>query len=781
RELIQHQRMNPHAAAVRAALSEAEAALNRVEPLTGVVGHANEVRQNDAALAYRYLRGVLLRMRGDFASASQSLSELARDCEKQGDKKTEAKCYMQLAQISIDTIARAPKNAADASRGESAVASREQVEGLRNLKLERRATIKKAAEYAQRAVSLFRKMDSSPEDELTVTALPSLHFQASYLAARLQIVLATVDSQILRLDGLLSAGQPDGHATGATTFPSGVTTADRRQRAIELLEDAVRQAERPTSSTTQIRLQRAKFFSRYAPAYDLLVDLYVATAVGQKDVVRLDQSSNGFADMRRAIEVADLARNRTFREQIDGWRQTAGSEQKSISFDWNSQLREIVDPDTALLMYHLDGPQLLNEGATRAGIDVTPIGGGHLFVVLHQGREIRYYRLRYLPPSASQDIAFSRGAAQQLVRHHIDWIENPESTRDWGHAEQRALTECLLPHDLLDLLGYRSPDSGNAEPQRAHAADAAPASPIHHLLIVPDGALHQLPFESLLLPEANGGQNRRIQYVIDELPPIRYGASLSVLAGIVDRKVGRSEPPNRVLTVGNPLYPNVPRQNEIPSWHELLWQISNQNQGFVQLVHSQEECESVYASFADLPSASRTKLVQAAATEAAVRKYIGSSRVIHIAAHGCVDYQDDNLYGALVVTPGANSNDPQNDGLLQLREIYGLNLSHCDLAVLSACQTYAGPQRPLEAGTSMARAFLEQGAKRVVCSQWSTDDRATTELMKSFFDAMRTARQGRNGIDYAAALQHAKLAIRRDPNRGSLPKYWAAFVLVGAR
>jgi len=32
-----------------------------------------------------------------------------------------------------------------------------------------------------------------------------------------------------------------------------------------------------------------------------------------------------------------------------------------------------------------------------------------------------------------------------------------------------------------------------------------------------------------------------------------------------------------------------------------------------------------------------------------------------------------------------------------------------------------GPERPLEAGTSMARAFLEQGAKRVVCSQWSSE------------------------------------------------------------
>jgi CHAT domain-containing protein len=293
--------------------------------------------------------------------------------------------------------------------------------------------------------------------------------------------------------------------------------------------------------------------------------------------------------------------------------------------------------------------------------------------------------------------------------------------------------------------------------------------------------LHQLPFESLVLPERYSGSERKIRYVVDELPPIRYGPSLSVLAGILKRPEQKEANRARLLTVGNPAYPPDERQNEIPSWRELFRQIPSQRENqFPPLVHSEAECESVYASFDELPAANRIKLVNAAATEAAVREHIATSRFIHIAAHGCVDYRNDNLFGALVFAPGDASNNSQNDGLMQLREIYGLDLSRCELAVLSACQTYAGPERPLEAGTSMARAFLEQGARRVVCSQWSTDDQATTDFMKAFFQAIRSARHAGRDVDYAQALHDAKRSLRGDSNRGSLPKYWSPFVLVGA-
>jgi CHAT domain-containing protein len=289
-----------------------------------------------------------------------------------------------------------------------------------------------------------------------------------------------------------------------------------------------------------------------------------------------------------------------------------------------------------------------------------------------------------------------------------------------------------------------------------------------------------LPFESLLIPQ-DVVESDSIRYVLDELPPIRYGPSLSVLSAI-GRTQGQGGPTDlRLLTVGNPAYPERGRQTEIPAWGQLFRQIPMYQSGFPTLAHSDLECQSVYASFGGPSAVHRLMLLKDAATEAAVRKHIGASNFVHLATHGCVDYQNDNLYGALIFAPGSNPADSNDDGLLQLRDIYGLNLAQCELAVLSACQTYVGPERPLEAGTSMARAFLEQGAKRVVCSQWSTDDLATTEFMKTFFKSIRRARQAGHDVDYARALHEAKQALRNDETgRGSQPKYWSPFVLVGA-
>jgi CHAT domain-containing protein len=111
-----------------------------------------------------------------------------------------------------------------------------------------------------------------------------------------------------------------------------------------------------------------------------------------------------------------------------------------------------------------------------------------------------------------------------------------------------------------------------------------------------------------------------------------------------------------------------------------------------------------------------------------------------------------------------------------VKEIYGLDLRDCDLAVLSACETNVGPQAPLEAGVTLAGAFLSAGARRVVASHWSVDDDSTAELMGTFFDEIMT--RGKKPLSYAQALQQARLRLRRTEKWES-PYFWAPFVLIG--
>jgi CHAT domain-containing protein len=326
-------------------------------------------------------------------------------------------------------------------------------------------------------------------------------------------------------------------------------------------------------------------------------------------------------------------------------------------------------------------------------------------------------------------------------------------------------------------------DGSDSEPDPVRSPGAITVVPevsssrsLQQLLIVPDGALHQLPFESLLMPTA--ADELMSQYVLDVLPPIRYGPSLSVLATIERSQPQEGMELPSVLTVGDPQYPPPDRQHTLPSWNELFSQVSTLIE-FTPLHYTGEECDAVYASFAEA-AWNRTKLLQADATEANVRSQIELCRVVHIAAHGFVDHGEDNLIGALVLSPNEHLDASEDDGLLQLREIYTLDFSHCDLAVLSACETYVGADRPLEAGMSMARAFLEQGAQRVVCSHWNVDDEASAKLIKYFFQFIHAAEKNDQEMDYAAALYAAKKALRGDPRWRNNPKYWSPFVLVGA-
>jgi hypothetical protein len=74
RSLVQEQSTTAAGASASAALDEAEAALKRAEPFIKMAHGENESPQAAAALPYRYLRGLLLRMRGDREAARAELA-----------------------------------------------------------------------------------------------------------------------------------------------------------------------------------------------------------------------------------------------------------------------------------------------------------------------------------------------------------------------------------------------------------------------------------------------------------------------------------------------------------------------------------------------------------------------------------------------------------------------------------------------------------------------------------------------------------------------------------
>ncbi len=97
--------------------------------------------------------------------------------------------------------------------------------------------------------------------------------------------------------------------------------------------------------------------------------------------------------------------------------------------------------------------------------------------------------------------------------------------------------------------------------------------------------------------------------------------------------------------------------------------------------------------------------------------------------------------------------------VMTAEEIAGLDLSACELAVLSACETGRGAVAGGEGVLGLQRAFHQAGARTVVASLWKVDDRATATLMALFYHNLW--RQNQPPIE---ALRNAQLNLRRHPD-----------------
>jgi CHAT domain-containing protein len=140
---------------------------------------------------------------------------------------------------------------------------------------------------------------------------------------------------------------------------------------------------------------------------------------------------------------------------------------------------------------------------------------------------------------------------------------------------------------------------------------------------------------------------------------------------------------------------------------------------------------------------------------------------IHLATHGTIDNRQP-LYSHLLLTK--SEGDPENDGLLEAREIMSMSL-RADLAVLSACETANGTVSPGEGVVGMSWAFFVAGTRSMLVSQWKVNSESTSQLMMNFYQPVRPRSK-------AMALQQSALRLMKDQHYRH-PFYWAAFVLIG--
>lgn len=220
---------------------------------------------------------------------------------------------------------------------------------------------------------------------------------------------------------------------------------------------------------------------------------------------------------------------------------------------------------------------------------------------------------------------------------------------------------------------------------------------VHHIVVVPYGPLHSLPFHALF-----DGQ----RYLIDRFT-VCYAPSASIYA-LSSREPDKGPGPSLILGVADAKTPFI-----------------------------REEAQAV-AEVVPEPQL----LLGCDATERALRENGRRSRLIHIASHGYFR-KDSPMFSAIRLA----------DSYLSLYDLYHMNLP-VQLLTLSGCVTGLNVIAEGDELLGLARGLLFAGARSLLLSLWDVDDQTTAEFMKLFYRRLPNQRTK------AEALQGAMLALR---------------------
>lgn len=279
------------------------------------------------------------------------------------------------------------------------------------------------------------------------------------------------------------------------------------------------------------------------------------------------------------------------------------------------------------------------------------------------------------------------------------------------------------------------------------------------LIIIPDGILGYLPFETLLSKPAESLYKPESYAYLLKKHQISYSYSATLLKEMQARKAKKA-PAREVLAMAP--YSNT--DTILTSYLDKSNAIASlRGDTLSPLPKSGVELDSLVQLF------NTDAFYGEQATEERFIEQASNYRILHLATHGKADERvGDYSYLAFAPQPDSIENE-----LLYVRDLYNLELA-ADLVVLSACETGRGEFQFGEGIVSLARAFAYAGAKSIVTTLWQIDDQSTQTLMVSFYSYLK------KGWTKDKALHQAKLDyIQSKKGLKAHPALWAGVIGIG--
>lgn len=254
-------------------------------------------------------------------------------------------------------------------------------------------------------------------------------------------------------------------------------------------------------------------------------------------------------------------------------------------------------------------------------------------------------------------------------------------------------------------------------------------STIKNLIIVPDGILNFLPFETLITKESKTTNFAKMHYLLNDFA-VGYNNSATFYLNAIPFKHAKET----ILGVF-PVFEN----------------------SALELAFSKKEMQNLQKNFKGIYLENEKATFKNFSTNAA------NFSILHLSTHASS--------GDIIESASIRFYEQE----ILYSELYHLNINP-DLVVLSACETGIGKLYNSEGAMSVARGFQFAGAQNLLFSLWKVNDYTTSVFIEKFYKNIQ------NGKSYFEANHQAKLDFlksSRIPNAKKSPYYWSAFVYYG--